>query len=83
MDPRDVDYVHAVHLVDTPGTQPRMQLVFRAQRWRGNPEIREPERCTRWGRWHPQALPRPLVPYTRAAIDGIQAGRLYTEMGWS
>ncbi|WP_030410624.1 NUDIX domain-containing protein [Streptomyces sp. NRRL S-1448] len=83
IDPRDVEYAHAVHLVDTPGTPPRMQLVFRAHRWRGNPEIREPDKCSRWGWWHPQALPQPIVPYTRAAIDGIQAGRLYTERGWS
>jgi hypothetical protein len=32
--------------------------------------------------WPPQELPEPVVPYTLAAIDGIRAGRLYTEMGW-
>lgn len=31
----------------------------------------------------PDALPEPMVPYARAAIAGIGAGRLYTELGWS
>ncbi|MGA5561324.1 NUDIX hydrolase [Streptomyces platensis] len=83
IDPGDVEFAHAVHLVDTPGTPPRMQLVFRARHWTGTPEILEPDRCVSWGWWRPEALPEPLVPYARAAIDGIQAGRLYTEWGWT
>ncbi|MFF4960748.1 NUDIX hydrolase [Streptomyces sp. NPDC001222] len=80
--PADVEFVHAVHLVHTPGGRPRMQLVFRARRWEGTPELREPDKCLAWQWWRPDALPEPLVPYARAAIDGIRAGRLYTEMGW-
>ncbi|MFF3543817.1 NUDIX domain-containing protein [Streptomyces platensis] len=83
IDPGDVEYVHAVHLVDVPGTPPRMQLVFRARRWTGTPEVLEPDRCVSWSWWRPEALPEPLVPYARAAIDGIRAGRLYTEWGWT
>ncbi|MFF7187467.1 NUDIX domain-containing protein [Streptomyces sp. NPDC008222] len=80
--PADVEFVHAVHLVHTPGGRPRMQLVFRARRWEGTPELREPDKCLSWQWWRPDALPEPIVPYARAAIDGIRAGRLYTEMGW-
>jgi|GEM_PF-649046 len=83
IDPADVEYAHAVHLIDTPGTPPRMQLVFRARHWTGTPEILEPDRCVSWSWWRPEALPEPLVPYARAAIDGIRAGRLYTECGWT
>ncbi|WP_328743235.1 NUDIX domain-containing protein [Streptomyces caniferus] len=83
IDPGDVEYAHAVHLVDTPGTRPRMQMIFRARNWTGRPENREPDKCIQWGWWRPEALPEPLVPYTRAAIEGIRSGRLYTEMGWS
>ncbi|GGV83062.1 hypothetical protein [Streptomyces massasporeus] len=32
--------------------------------------------------WSAENLPEPIVPYTRAAIAGIQAGRVYTELGW-
>ncbi|MGW1788241.1 NUDIX hydrolase [Streptomyces tubercidicus] len=83
IDPGAVEYVHAVHMLDAPGTQPLMQMVFRARRWTGTPEILEPDKCVSWSWWRPEALPEPLVPYTRAAIDGVRAGRLYTEMGWT
>ncbi|MGY5128221.1 hypothetical protein [Streptomyces nigrescens] len=59
------------------------EMVFRALRWTGTPEILEPDKCVRWSWWRPEALPEPVVPYARAAIDGIRAGRLYTEMGWT
>ncbi|NIY65523.1 NUDIX hydrolase [Streptomyces malaysiensis] len=79
----DVELAHVVHLVDTPGDRPRMQLVFRARHWEGTPEVREPDKCTSWGFWHPDELPVQTVAYTRAAIEGIRAQRLYTEMGWA
>ncbi|MFF8314532.1 NUDIX hydrolase [Streptomyces lydicus] len=79
----EVELAHIVHLVDSPGGRPLMQMVFRARQWSGAPEVREPERCAGWDRWHPDELPAPIVPYTRAAIEGIRASRLYTEMGWS
>lgn len=83
IEPGDVELAHIVHLVDSPGGRPLMQMVFRAPQWSGTPEVREPDKCTGWDWWHPDALPAPIVPYTRAAIEGIRAGRLYTEMGWS
>ncbi|WP_327391444.1 NUDIX domain-containing protein (plasmid) [Streptomyces microflavus] len=83
IDPADVEFAYAIHLVDEPGTQPRIQLVFRARRWKGTPELREPDRCVSWGWWHPDALPTPIVPYARAAIEGIRAGRTYAEIGWT
>ncbi|WP_405812927.1 MULTISPECIES: NUDIX domain-containing protein [unclassified Streptomyces] len=82
VDPRDVELAHVVHMVDKPGAQPRIGFVFRARRWTGTPEVLEPDRCVSWGWWPADALPEPIVPYTRAAIEGIRAGRPYTELGW-
>ncbi|MFE2865007.1 NUDIX domain-containing protein [Embleya sp. NPDC059259] len=79
----DVEFAHAVHLVDSPGTRPRMQMIFRARRWTGTPEVLEPDKCLGWSWWHPHDLPDPTVAYTRAAIQAIQTGRLYTELGWT
>ncbi|MCX5232347.1 NUDIX domain-containing protein [Streptomyces sp. NBC_00233] len=83
----DLELVHTVHLIDRPGEQPgarppRIQLFFRARRWEGAPELREPDKCLAWQWWNPKDLPEPIVPYTRAAVEGIQAGRPYTEWGW-
>ncbi|MEU9125245.1 NUDIX domain-containing protein [Streptomyces sp. NPDC048506] len=83
IEPGDVELAHVVHLVDTPGGRPRMQLVFRARRWSGTPEVREPDKCKGWRWWPPDGLPAQTVPYARAAIEGIRAGRRYTETGWS
>ncbi|MEU0693057.1 NUDIX domain-containing protein [Streptomyces niveus] len=82
IDPSDVEFAHLVHLVDSPGAQPRIQLVFRARSWSGTPEVLEPDRCVEWRWWHPTDLPAQVVPYTRAAINGIVAGHPYSEMGW-
>ncbi|WP_449345019.1 NUDIX domain-containing protein [Streptomyces narbonensis] len=49
----------------------------------GTPEVREPDKCVAWQWWSAKDLPEPIVPYTRAAVEGILAGRPYTEMGWS
>ncbi|MGW6964329.1 NUDIX domain-containing protein [Streptomyces zaomyceticus] len=82
IDPGDLELVHTVHLVDRPGDPPRIQLFFRARHWEGTPELREPDACVAWRWWSAQDLPSPIVPYTRAAIEGIRTGRPYTETGW-
>lgn len=82
IDPADLEFVHAVHLIDEPGTQPRMQMFFRATAWHGEPQLREPDKCSGWDWWPIDDLPDPTVPYTAAAIRGIQKGSYYTEMGW-
>ncbi|MFJ6250001.1 MULTISPECIES: NUDIX domain-containing protein [unclassified Streptomyces] len=82
VDPADLGLVHVVHLLHRPGVPPRVQLFFRADRWKGVPELREPDKCAAWRWWDPEDLPDALVPYARAAIEGVGTGRLYTETGW-
>ncbi|MFJ4005168.1 NUDIX domain-containing protein [Streptomyces sp. NPDC090023] len=82
IDPGDVELAHVVHVLHGPSARPRLQLVFRARRWQGTPWLREPDKCLDWRWWDPDRLPEPLVPYARAAIDGIRTGRAYSEMGW-
>ncbi|MFE5297854.1 NUDIX domain-containing protein [Streptomyces sp. NPDC056632] len=82
IDPADVELVHIVHMRELPTGPPRVQLFFRARRWEGEPKRREPDKCVSWQWWNVKDLPEPVVPYTRAAIEGIQAGRTYTELGW-
>ncbi|WP_455355433.1 NUDIX domain-containing protein [Streptomyces sp. SYSU K217416] len=79
---QDVELVHVVHHIDRAGDRPRMGLFFRARTWSGEPELREPDKCTQWRFWDPAALPDDLVPYTRVAIEKIQNGELYSETGW-
>lgn len=78
----DLTLVHTLDLLDPGSPIPRVQLFFAASQWHGPPRVLEPDRCTEWRWWPLDALPKPLVDYTRTAIDGIAASRLYTEMGW-
>ncbi|MER5370914.1 NUDIX domain-containing protein [Streptomyces sp. NPDC002722] len=78
----DVELVHLVHMVDSPSARPRIGVFFRARTWSGTPQVLEPDRCVEWRWWSPDDLPAEIVPYTRAAIDGIGHGRLYTATGW-
>ncbi|MFK0119295.1 NUDIX hydrolase [Streptomyces sp. NPDC090994] len=82
IDPADVELVHVVHVVDTPGSLPLMQLVFRARRWDGTPKVRESDKCLSWQWWPRDELPDPIVSYTRTAITAIAEGRPYSELGW-
>ncbi|WP_217131517.1 NUDIX domain-containing protein [Streptomyces sp. AC558_RSS880] len=82
IDAADVELVHVVHVVDAPGSLPLMQLVFRARRWEGTPEVRESDKCLTWQWWPRNELPDPIVSYTRTAITAITEGRPYSELGW-
>ncbi|MFJ3212771.1 NUDIX hydrolase [Streptomyces flaveolus] len=82
IDSAEVKLEHLVHLVDSTGARPRIQLVFRARSWSGTPQVLEPERCVEWRWWDPRNLPAEIVPYTRQAITGILDGSTYSEMGW-
>ncbi|AGJ58878.1 NUDIX domain-containing protein [[Kitasatospora] papulosa] len=79
---QDVELVHVVHHIGKPRNPPRMGLFFRARTWRGEPKLREPDKCLQWKFWDPAALPDDLVPYTRLAIAKILSGELYSETGW-
>ncbi|MFD7623913.1 NUDIX domain-containing protein, partial [Streptomyces sp. NPDC059802] len=84
VEPADLTLVHTVHLLDDgENAEPRIQLFLRASRWSGEPEVREPDRCTAWQWWPLDGLPDLMVGYTRAAIEGILAGTAYTELGWA
>ncbi|MBT2401865.1 NUDIX domain-containing protein [Streptomyces sp. ISL-100] len=82
IDEQDLRLVHTVHVLDPGSTQPRLQMFFAATRWTGEPELREPDRCTEWRWWPLNALPDQLVEYTRVALKGIARGSTYTQMGW-
>ncbi|MGW6574021.1 NUDIX hydrolase [Streptomyces sp. NPDC054945] len=79
INPADVELAH---VVDAPGSLPLMQLVFRASRWEGVPQVLEPDKCLTWQWWPRHELPDRLVSYTRTAITAISEGRPYSQLGW-
>ncbi|MFD9052728.1 NUDIX hydrolase [Streptomyces zaomyceticus] len=82
IDPVDVELEHVVHVVDTLGALPLMQLVFKARRREGEPKVLESDKCLAWKWWPRHELPDRIVPYTRTAIAAIAEGRPYSQSGW-
>ncbi|MFI8003570.1 NUDIX domain-containing protein [Streptomyces sp. NPDC086010] len=78
IEPDEVELVHVIHRAGPQVGQPRLGLVFRARSWSGTPMTPHPGRVAEWRFWNPKELPSELDTYTRAAIDGLVAGRLYT-----
>lgn len=83
LDREGIDLVHLVHSQDSPAASPRVQLFFRARSWSGVPQVREPDRCVEWRWFDPKDLPDTTVPYTRQAVEAIQAGLPYSDRGWT
>jgi len=52
-----------------------VQIAVEVLSWKGNPVIREPERCGGLEFFHPHALPSPLFDPSRAILDYLFAGR--------
>ncbi|MEU2621989.1 methyltransferase, FxLD system [Streptomyces sp. NPDC007157] len=79
----DLAFVHVLDLLDPDSPIPRIQLFFAPSRWEGEPVVREPEHCTEWRWWPLDALPEPIVDYTRIALEAISRGTFYVSMGWT
>lgn len=83
IDEGDLTLVHTLDLLDPGSPIPRVGLFFAASSWHGEPRVLEPDRCTEWRWWPLDALPEPLVDYTRTALAAIAQGKPYTQTGWS
>ena len=52
----------------------RVDFFLSTRTWTGEPQVREPEKCSALG-WHrPSALPAPMVPHERVLLGLLAAG---------
>lgn len=79
----DLQLAHTLDLLAPNSPTPRVQLFFTTSRWSGEPRVLEPDRCTQWRWWPLDALPEPLVEYTRVALHAIADNEPYSAKGWS
>ncbi|MFD6393229.1 NUDIX domain-containing protein [Nocardia sp. NPDC060259] len=81
LEPADLRLVHVAH-VTAPGRDSRLGLFFRAERWRGEPFNREPDKCYAL-QWFPLSdLPADLIEYSALGIAALNSAVPYSEMGW-
>jgi 8-oxo-dGTP diphosphatase len=75
----DLRFAHIMHRKEAAEADERIDLFFAATRWRGEPKIGEPEKCSelRWAAL--DALPANMVPYVRLALDQVRQNRHFSE----
>ncbi|GLZ43132.1 NUDIX domain-containing protein [Actinokineospora sp. NBRC 105648] len=81
IDPVDLRHVHTVHVADS-GPVPRLGLFFETPLWRGEPENREPGKCSAVEWFALSALPDEVIPYPLAGIRGYLDGTSFHATGW-
>ena len=85
IDPADLTLVHTMHRRGNKarGDEERVGFFFRAERWVGRPENREPHKCDDLA-WFPMdEWPNTTIPYIRTALEHVLAGRPYSDLGWT
>lgn len=77
---KDLEVAHAMHRKSPP--EERIDFFIKANDWRGEPKIMEPDKCDDL-RWFPiNNLPANTIPYIRQAIEKIRKKIFYSEFGW-
>src|SRR5262245_31975797 len=75
----DLRFVHVMHRKEAAEADERIDLFFAATHWRGEPVVREPEKCSEL-RWVDRdTLPPNVVPYVRAALGHVREHREFSE----
>jgi len=70
------------HTMHRLAEEERLGFFFRAERWSGPPINCEPDKCDDLA-WFPLSeWPTNTIPYIRAALEHVLAGRPYSEFGW-
>ena len=76
---KDLIFVHTLHNKENDR---RLFFFFRANKWKGEPYNKEPEKCDDL-QWFPvDALPSNTIDYIRHAIRSYQKQIFYSEFGW-
>ncbi len=77
--PQDLMLVHTMHRL---ADQERLSLFFEARHWTGQPRNMEPHKCDQLAWFDMHNRPQNTVPYIAGAIECINAGLHYSEIGW-
>lgn len=83
IEPADFRLVHVMHRQRQSSTaSERIDLFFTPEKWSGEPENIESEKCGGL-KWFPlDNLPENMVPYVKSAIEKFRQGDSYSEFGW-
>ncbi|KDA44526.1 NUDIX domain-containing protein [Frankia sp. BMG5.23] len=79
IEPEAVEFAHVMHNSSSGG---RAAFFFTVRTWDGEPDNREPDKCSELA-WFPlDGLPDHLIAYCRTALEHIAAGQPFSTYGW-
>ncbi len=79
IDEQDVEFAHVMHNSSGGG---RMDFFFVVRNWAGEPENREPGKCSQLNWFSLGALPYDVIPCCQVALGWIVAGHCFSVYGW-
>jgi 8-oxo-dGTP diphosphatase len=83
VNPADLQLVHVMHRKQSePINERRVNLFFMANRWKGKPKIKEPDRCNDLQWFGFDNLPENIIPYIRQSIECFRNKTAYSEYGF-
>ncbi len=79
IEPEAVEFAHVMHNSSSGG---RAAFFFTVRIWDGEPDNREPDKCSGLAWSSLDALPDHLIAYCRTALEHIAAGQPFSIYGW-
>lgn len=76
----DLTLVHTSYRPKHDKTGDRADYVFQSQKWLGQPEIGEPDKCEKLGWFRSGTLPKNIVPHVRVFIQLWRDGVNFSEL---
>ncbi|MFI7002501.1 NUDIX domain-containing protein [Nocardia sp. NPDC050175] len=77
--PEDVRFGHVMHNASSGG---RVVFFFTVETWQGEPDNREPEKCSELAWFSRDQLPDRMIAYCRVAMQSIAEGENFSVYGW-
>ena len=81
VDENDLVFLHVSYRPKHDETGDRVDLFFGAKQWTGEIVNAEPGKCDDLQWFDPDNLPENMMPHARDAIEKIQKGSIYSELG--
>ena len=80
--PEEVEVCHVMHRKSETDGSERVDVFCVVKNWSGDITNCEPHKCDELA-WHSfDELPENTIDYIRVALEGIKAGRFFSEFGW-
>lgn len=81
--PEDLKYVHTMHRHNEGKENDWIDIYFEVTKYEGEPHNAEPDMHSEMVWLDPNDLPDNVIPSVAVAIKNIEAGKRYSEYGWS